>query len=60
MKKKGEVYECFKKVKVKRLRVTRIAMKFRNDNSGEYISCAFKEYLAKVKIKHETSIFYYP
>jgi transposase InsO family protein len=61
MKKKGEVSECFKKVKAKRLQVIRIAMvKFRSDNGGEYISYAFKEYLAKTKIKHETSTFYYP
>jgi hypothetical protein len=47
MKKKGEVSECFKKVKAKRLQVIRIAMvKFRSDNGGEYISYAFKEHLA--------------
>jgi len=60
MKKKGEVLECFKKVKAKRLQITRIAMvKFRSENGGEYISYAFKEYFAEAKIKHETSIFYY-
>ncbi len=61
MKKKKEVLECFKKVKAKRLSITRIAMvKFKSDNGGEYISYAFKEYLAKAKIKHETNTFYYP
>jgi transposase InsO family protein len=35
-------------------------VKFRSDNGGEYISDAFKEYLAEAKIKHETSTFYYP
>jgi len=34
-------------------------VKFRSDNGGEYISYAFKEYLAEAKIKHETSTFYY-
>jgi hypothetical protein len=47
VKKKRDVFECFKKVKAKILQVTRNAMvKFRIDNGGEYISCAFKEYLA--------------
>jgi len=59
VKKKGEVLECFKKVKAKRLRITRNAMvKFKNDNGGQYISYAFKEYLAKAKIKHKTSTYY--
>jgi transposase InsO family protein len=61
VKKKGKVLECFKKMKAKILQVTRNAMvKFRGDNGGEYISCAFKEYLAKARIKHETNTPYCP
>jgi hypothetical protein len=61
VKKKGELLKCFKKVNAKRLRVIINAMvKFKSDNGGEYISCAFKEYLVKTRIKHKTSIFYYP
>jgi len=35
-------------------------VKFRSDNGGEYVSCAFKEYLVEAKIKHETSTSYCP
>jgi hypothetical protein len=46
----------FKKVKAKNLSPTRNAMvKFKNDNNREYISYAFKEFLAKTKIKCETN-----
>jgi CRISPR/Cas system Type II protein with McrA/HNH and RuvC-like nuclease domain len=61
VKKIREVFECFKKVKAKKLRVARNAMvKFKSHNGGEYIICAFKEYLVEAIIKHETSTFYYP
>ncbi len=33
-------------------------VKFKSDTSGEYVSCAFKEYLSEARIKHETSTPY--
>jgi hypothetical protein len=36
-------------------------MKFKNDNNREYITYAFKEFLAKTRIKYETNTpSYYP
>jgi transposase InsO family protein len=35
-------------------------VKFKSDNGGEYINCAFKEHLTEARIKHETSTPYYP
>ncbi len=35
-------------------------VKFKSDNGSEYMSCAFKEHLTEVKIKHETNTPYCP
>jgi hypothetical protein len=49
----------FKKVEAKSLQTTRnVVVKFKSDTSGEYVSCAFKEYLSEARIKHETSTPY--
>jgi transposase InsO family protein len=51
----------FKKVEAKSLQTTRnVIVKFKSDNGGEYISCAFKKHLTEAKIKHEISTPYYP
>jgi hypothetical protein len=33
-------------------------VKFKSDNGGEYVSCAFKEHLTEVRMKHEKNIPY--
>jgi hypothetical protein len=37
-----------------------VIVKFKNSNNGEYANRVFKEFLAKAKIKDETSILYCP
>jgi len=48
-------------VEAKSLWTTRnVMVKFKSDNGGEYVSCAFKEHLTEAKIKLETNTPYCP
>jgi hypothetical protein len=51
----------FKKVEAKSLRTTiNVMVKFKSEDGGEYVSCAFKEHLIEARIKHETNTPYCP
>jgi hypothetical protein len=61
MKRKGEVFEIFKKFHVVVERKTNQLLNYlRIDNGGEYFSNAFKEYCNRFGIKNEKTIYLNP